>query len=80
MPNTPIDPRSSAAPLSKVSVASEITPPTTGTAPDMANFAVFRAIRSTLPETPPTVVLKRGDTGRDVARLQFLLGYIGLFY
>lgn len=34
----------------------------------------------TLPETPPTVVLKRGDTGRDVARLQFLLGYIGLFY
>lgn len=34
----------------------------------------------TLPETPPTVVLKRGDTGRDVARLQFLLAYIGLFY
>ena len=34
----------------------------------------------TLPETPPTVILKRGDTGRDVARLQFLLAYIGLFY
>lgn len=33
-----------------------------------------------LPNEPPTVVLRRGDSGRDVARLQFLLAYIGLFY
>ena len=38
----PIEPRSKAAPDSTVSVASEITPPTTGTAPDTASFAVFQ--------------------------------------
>lgn len=33
-----------------------------------------------LPVTPPTVTVTEGDRGRDVARLQFLLGYISLFY
>ncbi|PWM65275.1 MAG: spore cortex-lytic protein [Clostridiales bacterium] len=33
-----------------------------------------------LPEEPPQTEIKRGDTGADVARLQFLLGYISLFY
>lgn len=33
-----------------------------------------------LPIEPPTETVIRGDTGRDVARLQYLLGYIGLFY
>lgn len=33
-----------------------------------------------LPPEPPTVLVQRGDTGADVARLQFLLGYISLFY
>ena len=56
IPNTPIEFLSSDAPDSTVSVASEITPPTTGTAPDTANFAVFSAILSTLPETLPAMV------------------------
>jgi len=30
-----------------------MTPPTTGTAPETANFAVLSATRSTFPETPP---------------------------
>lgn len=33
-----------------------------------------------LPLEVPVVVLRRGDRGRDVARLQFYLAYIGLFY
>ena len=53
MPNTPTEPRRSEAPESTVSAASLITPPTTGTAPETANFAVLSASLSTLPETPP---------------------------
>ena len=33
-----------------------------------------------LPVDPPTGTVKRSDSGSDVARLQFLLGYISLFY
>lgn len=34
----------------------------------------------TLPPNPPTVTLRRGDTRSEVAKLQFMLGYISLFY
>ena len=33
-----------------------------------------------IPENPPEVELGVGDTGNDVALLQIMLGYIGLFY
>ncbi len=33
-----------------------------------------------LPDEPPTVTVRIGDSGVDVARLQFLLAYIGTFY
>ena len=56
VPNTPIAFFKIDAPTRIVEAASDKMPPTTGTVPDMANFAALSAAASAVPETAPLMV------------------------
>ena len=64
-PTAPTVPRRAPAPASTVSAASDRIPPTTGTAREIAIFAVFTAAASADPATAPLAVSQPTKSSRN---------------